>query len=258
MAGAMKQARALVLTPAQRVVEVLRPWVLLGAYIAFALLHIWWLAVPAALCAILAGFVQMHDTIHNALGLSKQANSLLLTLSALLLLKSGHALKVTHLRHHGQCLSEDDPEGAPAMWTLREGFVNGPYHIFALRMASMRMAPKTKMKIKQLAETAVTALLLVGFIALYYFTGSAIGLVYWSVAFVMSCLMPLWASYIPHRMATRNPARLAGARVARMWTPVVSSFAFHHLHHTYPTVPTALLPKAARELPEPEDDDHHH
>ena len=86
----MKQARALVLTPAQRVVEVLRPWVLLGAYIAFALLHIWWLAVPAALCAILAGFVQMHDTIHNALGLSKQANSLLLTLSALLLLKSGH------------------------------------------------------------------------------------------------------------------------------------------------------------------------
>ena len=189
-------------------------------------------------------------------GLSKKGHDRLLSLSALLLLKSGHALKVTHLRHHGQCLSDDDPEGEPAKWTLKQVFLNGPYHIFTLRFASLRIAPKTRNI--QLLETAATALLLVIFIAFYFAWGSIIGLVYWAVAFVLSALMPLWASYIPHKMASRNPARMASVKTARFWTPILSSFAFHHLHHTYPKVPTALLPKAARELPELEEHDHVH
>lgn len=244
------------LSPLQRITELLRPWILLGIYLFTASLGIWWLAVPVAFATCLAGFVQLHDTIHNALGLSKKPNDLMLSLSALLLLKSGQALKVTHLRHHGQCLGHDDPEGEPAKWTLDQVFLNGPYHIFALRFASLRIAPKTKNR--QLLETAITGLLLAGFVLLYVFTGSVIGLVYWAVAFVLSCLMPLWASYIPHHLASRNPARLAGVKLARIWTPIVSSFAFHHLHHTYPKVPTVLLPKAARKLPEPEEHDHFH
>ena len=256
MATALKKAKDLTLTPFQRVVELLRTWLLLGSYIFFAEKHWWLLAIPAALFTILAGFVQMHDTIHSALGLSKKQNDLLLTLSALLLLKSGHGLKITHLRHHGQCLSDEDPEGAPARWTLKQVFLNGPYHILALRFASLRIAPNTKRI--QIVETIITVFVLLVFVGLFYFTGDATGLLYWAVAFVMSSLMPLWASYIPHKMASRNPARLVGVKMARMWTPVISSFAFHHLHHTYPTVPTALLPKAARELPEPEDDDHDH
>ena len=256
----MKEARAkqsdFRLSKGQRTIEILRPWVLLAFYIAFAFYGIWWLAIPAALATCLAAFVQLHDSIHNALGLSKKGHDRLLALSALLLLKSGHALKVTHLRHHGQCLSDDDPEGEPAKWTLKQVFLNGPYHIFALRFASLRIAPNTRNR--QLAETAATALLLLLFIAFYLVWGSVIGLVYWAVAFVLSALMPLWASYIPHKMASRNPARLAGAQAARFWTPILSSFAFHHLHHTYPKVPTALLPKAAQELPKPEDHDHFH
>jgi fatty acid desaturase len=256
MAGLHKRSDSLKLTPLQQVVELSRPWLLLGGFVLFGSLQLWGLAVLFAVAACLAGFVQMHDTIHHSLGLSKKANDLVLTFSGLLLLKSGHALKVTHLRHHGQCLSDNDPEGAPARWTLKQVFLNGPYHIFALRLASLKMAPNTR-KI-QLIETALTVLLLIGFVLLYVFTGSILGLVYWAVAFVFSSLMPLWASYIPHRMASRNPARLAGVKLAKFWTPVISSFAFHHLHHTYPKVPTALLPKAARELPEPEEEDHFH
>ncbi|MFB9862873.1 fatty acid desaturase [Rufibacter immobilis] len=242
------------LTRAQQIMELSRPWVLLAVYVLLAWQQLWWLAVPVAFATCLAAFVQLHDSIHQSLGLTKKSHSLLLTLSALLLLKSGHALKVTHLRHHGQCLSEDDPEGEPAKWTLKEVFLNGPYHIFTLRFASLRIAPNTRRL--QLLETGLTVLLLVGFIALYSMTGSLVGLVYWAVAFVLSALMPLWASYIPHRMAHRNPARLAGAQSAQFWTPIISSFAFHHLHHTYPKVPTALLAKAARELPEPEAHQH--
>ena len=244
------------LSPLQRGIEIARPWLLLAAYICCAALQLWWLAIPLALVTCLAGFVQMHDSIHNALSSSKRLNNLLLSLSGLLLLKSGHALKITHLRHHGQCLSDNDPEGAPARWTLKQVFLNGPYHIFALRMASLKMAPHTRSI--QLLESAVTLLLLVGFIVLYRLTGSAAGLVYWSVAFVLSALMPLWASYIPHKLAARHPARMAGVRMARIWTPIISSFAFHHLHHTFPKVPTALLPEVAKLHPELDDEDHDH
>jgi len=76
------------------------------------------------------------------------------------------------------------------------------------------------------------------------------GLIYWGVAAVVSATMPFWAAYIPHRVAPTNFAVLAAGRLARFWTPVISSFAFHHAHHAYPAVPTALLPQVARELSE--------
>jgi fatty acid desaturase len=243
------------LSKGQRIMELLRPWLLLGLYIFFAAEDWWWLAIPTAAAAGLAAFVQMHDCIHNSLGLSKKANDRLLSISALLLLKSGHCLQVTHLRHHAQCLSDKDPEGEPARWSFSKVLLNGPYHIFALRLHSLKMAPNSRGI--QLMETGLTLLLLLIFIALFYFFGNAIGLVYWAVIFVLSASMPVWASYIPHHLASRNPVRLAGARMARIWTPVVSSFAFHHVHHAYPKVPTALLAKAAQELPEPEEEDHH-
>jgi fatty acid desaturase len=240
----------------QQLVELSRPWILLGVYVFFAYRQWWWLAVPVGVAVGFAGFVQMHDSIHNSLGLSKKWNSFFLTMSALLILKSGHGLRVTHLRHHGQCLSDHDPEGEPAKWTLSQVFIDGPYHTFTLRRSSLQMSPNTRRI--QLAETLITLLILTGFVALYFVTGSVGGLVYWAVAFVLSSLMPLWASYIPHKLAPRNPARLLGVKFSRIWTPIISSFAYHHFHHTYPKVPTALLPKAAAELPEPEEEEHHH
>ncbi|MCR5889616.1 fatty acid desaturase [Hymenobacter sp. J193] len=242
------------LSPTQQWLELMRPWVLLAGYVATASLGWWWLAVPLAVAVCLAGFVQTHDAMHQALGLSKQQNDRLLTLSGLLLLKSGHGLQVTHLRHHAHCLRDDDPEGAPATWAFWRVVWQGPYHILMLRRESLRMAPHTRSI--QLVETALTLLLLGVFVGLYYWWGSPVGLVYWGVAFVMSATLPIWAAYLPHQLAERNPAVRAAAATALFWTPVLSSFAFHHLHHHYPRVPTALLPRAAAELPPPPP--HHH
>jgi fatty acid desaturase len=58
--------------------------------------------------------------------------------------------------------------------------------------------------------------------------------------------MPIWAAYLPHRLAAIHPAVRAAGRLAQVWTPIVTSFAFHHLHHRYPKVPTALLPLLSR------------
>jgi len=238
------------------VVELLRPWALFGIYLWLAAWGYWLLALPVAAATCFAAFVQMHDAIHNALGLPKRINGAVLALSALLLLKSGHALRATHLRHHGKCLGKDDPEGAPATWPLTRVLFRGPFHILALRREALAIAPKTWRA--QLVETAATALLLAGAILHYVASGSAVGLWYWAVAAGISATMPLWAAYIPHRVAEANPAVRAAARLARFFTPVLSSFAYHHVHHRFPKVPTALLPVAAGRAGHDEGCDHEH
>lgn len=244
------------LTLAQRRIELARPWALLLGYVAAALAGWWWLAVPLAVVVCLAAFVQMHDAMHNSLGLAKLTNKRVLTLSGLLILKSGHGLQVTHLRHHGRCLTEADPEGAPVNWSFGRVLWQGPWHTLMLRRESLRMAPHTKHI--QLLETGLTLILLGAFVGLYWATGSLVGLVYWAVAFGMSATMPIWASYVPHHVSSRNPVGRAAAAVAQAWTPITASFAFHHLHHHYPRVPTALLYRAAAELPPPPEEHHHH
>jgi fatty acid desaturase len=232
------------LTFAERAVELARPWALLAVYVALATLRCWILAIPVATVTCLAAFVQMHDAIHASLGLSKRANDAVLTLSGLLLLKSGHALRATHLRHHGRCLGQDDPEGAPATWPLWRALVRGPFHILALRLDALRIAPRTRNV--QVMETLATAAVLALAVGLYISFGSLTGLAYWLVAATLSSLMPIWAAYLPHRLASHHPAVRAAGRLAQMWTPILTSFAFHHAHHDHPKVPTALLPVVGR------------
>jgi fatty acid desaturase len=232
------------LTAAQRALELARPWVLLAVYVALASAKLWWLAVPAAVATCLAAFVQMHDAIHASLGLSRRPNDVVLFLSGLLLLKSGHALRATHLRHHGKCLGEDDPEGAPARWPLHRALLRGPFHILALRAEAMRIAPRTRAV--QIVETLATVGILAGMVALTTRAGTLAGLVYWIVAAIISGLMPIWAAYLPHRLAPEHRVVRAAGRLAQLWTPIVTSFSFHHEHHRFPKVPTALLPAVAR------------
>ena len=251
-----KPGQTLILSRSQRVVELTRPWILLLLYLVFSIKGWWLLAVPAAFATCLAAFVQMHDSIHSSLGLSKKWQTLFLTLSGQLLLKSGHALQVTHLRHHGRCLSKEDPEGQPANWPFLQVIFQGPFHMLSLRMKAIQLAPR-KRRI-QLSESFATLAILVGALLLFFRFGSLTGLVYWAIAAFLSATMPIWAAYLPHRLAPKNPAILVASRLARFWTPVVSSFAFHHVHHAFPKVPTALLPIAAQHLPIAESTAHHH
>lgn len=201
----------------------------------------------------LAAFVQMHNALHNSLGLAKLTNKRVRTLSGLLILKSGHGLPVTHLRPHGRCLTEADPEGAPVNWRFGRVLWQGPWHTLMLRRESLRMAPHTRHI--QLLETALTLVLLGAFVGLYWATGSLVGLVYWAVAFGMSATMPIRASYVPPHVSLRNPVGRAAA-VAQAWTLLTASFAFYHLHHCYPRAPTALLYRVAELPPPPQDHPH--
>jgi len=238
-----KLASPLMLRPSQRTVELLRPWLLFTLYLITAAEGWWLLAVPLAVVTGLAGFIQMHDSIHRSLGVSQKAHDLVLSASGLLLLKSGHGLQVTHLRHHGRCLKHDDPEGVCATWPFYRVLLEGPLHIFTMRFYSFRRASHT-MRF-QVIETVVTVLLVIMAVLLFILLKSPIGLVYWAVAASLSATIPVWAAYLPHRLAPEHPAVRSAGRIAQIWTPVISSFAFHHLHHAFPKVPTALLPALA-------------
>ena len=234
------------LTSTQRIVEIARPFVLLLVYVGLAESGHLLLALPVALATCFAAFVQMHDSLHESLGLSKQAHGIFLTVSGQLLLKSGHALKATHLRHHGKCLGKDDPEGAPARWPLGRVLFEGPFHMLALRREALRISPRTRRL--QLLETSFTGAILALALVAYIKWRTPTALVYWAVAAAVSAAMPLWAAYVPHRLAPKAPAVRAAARLAQFWTPVLSSFAYHHVHHAHPRIPTALLPQVSREL----------
>ena len=234
------------LNPAQRTIELLRPWILLTLYLVTAAKGWWFLAVPLAIAACLAGFIQMHDAIHRSLNISRRAHDFILLASGLLLLKNGHGLQVTHLRHHGRCLKDDDPEGVCATWPFYRVLLEGPFHIFTMRFYAFRRASHT-MRF-QVIETLATVCLLILLVAIYFFNGSYVGLVYWAVAAGLSATIPIWAAYLPHRLAPEHPAVRSAGRFAQIWTPVVSSFAYHHLHHAQPKIPTALLPVAARRI----------
>ena len=236
-------AQPLELKSAQRAVELIRPWLLFTLYLLTAAAGWWLLAIPLAVVTCLAGFIQMHDSIHHSLGLSRKAHDFVLSASGLLLLKSGHGLQVTHLRHHGRCLKDDDPEGVCATWPFYRVLLEGPLHIFTMRFYSFRRASHT-MRF-QVIETVATVLLVILAIVAYIVLQSPVGLVYWAVAASLSATIPVWAAYLPHRLAPEHPAVKSAGRIAQIWTPVVSSFAFHHLHHAFPKVPTALLPVLA-------------
>ena len=210
-----KLGPSLILSRSQRPMELARPWILLLLYLGFSINGYWLLAVPAAFATCLAGFVQMHDSIHASLGLSKKRQAIFLALSGQLLLKSGHALQATHLRHHGRCLSKEDPEGQPANWTLSRVMFQGPFHMLTLRLKTIDLAPR-KRRI-QIFETSATLAILVGAILLFFSFGSLVGLVYWSIAGLLSATMPLWAAYLPHRLAPKNPAVLMASKLARFW-----------------------------------------
>ncbi|MGH8021932.1 MAG: fatty acid desaturase [Opitutaceae bacterium] len=107
---------------AQRVLAIVRPLLCVGAYFGFAFLG-WWIAAIAAVAGLM--FITYasvsHDLLHRTPGFSRRVNDFWLAIIEALVLRSGHAFRVTHLQHHRRFPADDDIEGAVAdkpWWTL--------------------------------------------------------------------------------------------------------------------------------------------
>lgn len=183
-----------------------------------------------------ACFALAHDLAHGAFGLPRTANARLLSLVALGMLVSGHAMRVLHLRHHARPLAGDDLEGDGARRSALGALVTGPASLVTLRVAAFRAANPAARR-RQLAEHAATLLLLA-----LATTSSALR-VHVVVALALQATASLWASHVPHRAPAWLTA--ACARLAFLRSPVLLSLAFHERHHRHPRVPCAELANCA-------------
>lgn len=188
----------------------------------------------AAIAVFFASFALMHDLAHGALRLPRRANEIALSAAGALLLMSGHALRVSHLRHHARCLAEDDPEGAPARWSLLRAALLGPAHSLALRAHAFRLAGPAGRR-WQLAESALNTASL----ALLLASDSPALIAYALAALAAQLTMAVWAAHVPHNAP---PWLLrAAALVARCGSIVALSLAYHERHHARPCLPCGRL-----------------
>ena len=150
-------ADRLVLLPWHRAAELARPWLLLAAYVVVCVEGWWPFAPLLALACFLAGFVQLHDAMHRSLGLSRVVNELVIGAAGLLLLKSGHALLATHMRHHGRVLAKDDPEAGVVHLRFVRVLWAGPFLVLGNRRRALEIAPRTRARAAVSSSASIAA-----------------------------------------------------------------------------------------------------
>lgn len=200
------------------------------------------LGAGTSIALFFAAFALMHDAAHGALRLPRRANEIALAASGSLMLMSGHALRLMHLRHHARPLAESDLEGFPARLSLSRAALTAPLTSFALRLEALRSAGSRGRRV-QLAESAGNALALALLLASQNPALIAAAL----VAVALQLFMGLWAAHIPHNA----PAWLLAAarRLAFTRSPVALSLAFHVLHHLRPSIPCGRLAASRSPIP---------
>jgi beta-carotene hydroxylase len=229
------------------VASLLLPFALAGGYFAFASFGLW---VPAVLAVVALSFVTYgsvsHDLVHNALGLPRRWNDVLLTLIELLTLRSGRAYRLVHLHHHARFPRSDDVEGAAAHGSLGGAILRGVVYVPHLWLWAVRHRPADRPRL--LVEGTACFTLSVGGIGISLLGGSMVPAVYVLLVHLGTWVYPLILAYLPH---TPDESTIL-LQTKRFRGRVASTIAFGHLyhleHHLYPRVPHHNWPELARRL----------
>lgn len=192
------------------------------------------LGAAAAMALFFAAFALMHDVAHGALRLPRRANEIALAAAGSLMLMSGHALRLMHLRHHARPLADDDLEGHPARLSLPRALASAPLAAIALRIEAFRAAGPLGRR-AQLAESFINA----SSLALLIASGNPALLAWAATALALQLSMGVWAAHIPHNAPAWLLAAARRAAVTR--SPIALSLAFHELHHRRPSLPCGRL-----------------
>jgi beta-carotene hydroxylase len=119
-------ADLLVITSCQCLLACARPFLGLAAYAVSAWLGWWWLTPPIVFLIFVAVVTVTHDVAHGSLGLGRRQTEWALFVFGAILLESGHAYRLSHLRHHQAFPGPDDPEGDPARMSFWGAVRHGP------------------------------------------------------------------------------------------------------------------------------------
>ena len=245
--GALMLAVGLGLTcrPWERAFTLALPFAWAGAYFGFAAAG-WW---PAAVFALVAlSFVTYgstsHDLVHRSLGLPRRANDVLLYVTELLALRSGHAYQAAHLHHHARFPHPDDVEATAAGRSLLRALAEGPVYVARLWLWALRHARPVRAWV--IGEGIACIALVTGAIALIPVT--PVFAVYAALMIAGSWVIPLATSYVPHNPDGKSALEQTRAFRGRVASAVALGHLYHLEHHLYPAVPHRRWRQLARRL----------
>ena len=234
----------LVTTRRQRAVALSRPFVGLAAYSVAAHYGIWWCTPFLGFLIFVAVVTVTHDVVHGALGLSRRQTDWVLFLTGVVLLESGHAYRITHLRHHRIFPSDDDPEGEPARRTLVQAILSGPLFLPRLWWWAYRNGRRERTWL--IVEAAVPVMVAAAGILLWQLTPAVLW--YAAMVIVGSWVYPLLTVHLPHRNYGDKPLNQTHTLRGRIVPALFLELTYHLEHHLYPQVPSHHLPELSRRL----------
>lgn len=227
--------------------EVARELVLPFAVLAVALLagaaRCWPLLALASGVMFMAGLRVTHGAFHRSLGLNGRANDVVMFVLSALLGGSMHAIEVTHLRHHRDCLADDDIEGRIVALGFWRALVDSPRYPFAIHRAAWRHGSLRQRRwiAVELVATAIVQ-------ALVWSRGGAMlqGIV--SSLYVANALAAMPGIWFVHHGCRHGDGAIARTTRTR-WLARLTIGMFHHAeHHAFPAVPTCRLAVLARRI----------
>ncbi len=233
-------------SPGRRTFALAMPFVCAGLFGGFAREGLWPLAVLAIgpLSFFTYGSTS-HDLVHRNLGLPHFWNELLLSMTELLALRSGHAYRISHLHHHAAFPGDDDVEGLPARRSALGALAAGPTYLIRLWVWSWRHAHPVERRWIAFETLAVVAYL---GLAIAVARSDPAPLLYAGLVFLASWFFPLGLVKVPHDPAGAGPLFLTRAFRGRLIPALLLQHTFHLEHHLYPQVPAHHWRELARRL----------
>ncbi len=236
----------LVVSPAQRIWSVLRPFLCVAAYFAFAF-HGWW--IPAVLAVAGLMFITYvstsHDLLHRTLGFPRWLNECLLSVVEMLALRSGHAFRISHLCHHRHFPDDEDIEGRVAKMPLWRALIEGigqQSRLFLWAWPRARRDEKFWMAVEALWAAIFAAC------SLLFVHQTVVLLVYLILVVTSSWLYPVATVWIPHRADGEHALFQTHAVRGRFIPELFLQHTYHLEHHLYPSVPSFNWQKLATRL----------
>jgi fatty acid desaturase len=230
------------LRPAERARELLLPLpFLLTARAAFAY-DVPLLPWLASAYFFLAGLRLVHDAFHDNLALPRRAVHALLVALSGAMLGSMHAVRITHLQHHRDCLGPDDVEGQTARRGALRALGAGLAFPFRLHQAAWRRASRGDRRFIA-GELLLTAALL----ALAVSQVSAQVTHHVALMLVAQGLTGFFAVWTVHHDVDEE-RQVARTMRHRVKSALALGMFFHLEHHLFPRVPTCHLPRLADRL----------
>ena len=232
------------LRPAEQLRELLLPVpFLLAARAAFAfdVPLVPWLA---SAYFFLAGLRLVHDAFHDNLALTRPAGHAVLVALSGAMLGSMHAVRITHLQHHRDCLGPDDVEGQTARRSALRAIGAGLAFPVRLHRAAWRRASRADRRFIA-GELSMTATLL-GLAAARVSDQLTHHVALMAIAQGLTGFFAVWT--VHHDVdEERQVARTLRHRVK---SGLALGMFFHLEHHLFPRVPTCHLPRLADRLDE--------